>query len=249
MKKTKGFTLLEVIIVILLLSIGLFSINKTITHAKFTNERVLQTIIWNQLATEWAEIVYQTRNTNLLKYDNNKERYVNNCINIGFGGNIMSWYDTCLSKFKQEKKINKCRLALDYQNCISKTNYTWIFNTWFYYISTDNWINTISKCEWDNCDDPYNEKYAICLNSGARTPCNEWHENWWDESHYWKFFRYIEWKWVYNMASDTTWWDLLSISQLSWTTAQEYRFCSYVTRIWWQGWSVEICSTMTNFID
>ena len=267
MKKTKAFTMIEVIIVSLLLWIWLLSLYTAITNAKMTNERVIQTIIWNQLATEWAEILYQVRNTNFLKYDNDREKYIENCINTQYEWNTMSGYYDCLSLFRNQtnkpNNINNCRLSLNYETCFWN-NQNNILNTWYYYISTENWINTIQKCEWDynvesetdcfndsnKCCYRYRDEYAICLNDWwVWVPCNSWHNEWWDHSHYWKFYRYIEWKWIYNMASDSTWWSQLSTNDLSWELAQEYRFCSYVTRKWWQNWAVEICWTMTNFIE
>ena len=82
-----------------------------------------------------------------------------------------------------------------------------------------------------------------------RTPCPEWHEAWWDESKYWKFYRTIRWIWIYNMASNNTWGDSLLNSNISEYDAQEYRFCSMVARKGWENWKIEICSTMTNFIE
>ena len=214
--------MIEVLIVSILISVWLFAIFAAANHAKLVNQRIIQSIIANQLATEWAEIIYQTRNTNLLKYE----------------------YD-------ESKNIDICRLALNYDNC-NTTRYWSNLETdnfllsWYYYISST-WIN---KCNEENCEDNFNKIYAICLTWWVRTPCPEWHDLWWDESKYWKFFRKIEWLWVYNMDNNKTWWQKISGTPASLTNypAQEYRFCSRVYRIGGQDWEVEICWTMTNFI-
>ena len=85
-------------------------------------------------------------------------------------------------------------------------------------------------------------------------PCPEWHNAWQgDQSRYWKFYRMIEWLWVYDMSENEIWWRYLESEFCNPQNAQEYRFCSRVAREWgWgysQWWEVEICSTMTNFAE
>lgn len=214
-----------------------------------TNERIVQSIIANQIATEWVEVLYQFRNTNFLKHErldlNLKDRWDNNY--------TWSW--------------NECRLALDYTTTTSGScdDRLWV---WYYYIDTVDWINRIIKCDtgcnnswWDNISTDNNmsavniidDRYAICLKSWVWVPCTGWHEAWWDQSTYWKFYRTIRGIWLYDMATDDyTWWKLLEDEDnttIANTNAQEYRFCSMVARKWWQNWEIEICSTMTNFIE
>lgn len=226
MKKTKAFTMIEILIIVLVASIWMISVLSTANHAKLVNQRIMQTVIANQIATEWAEIMYQVRNTNFLKYENRKK-------------NGVTW-----------DNINRCRLALNYEECVgTPNNHIQILNTWFYYITNESWFNIITWCNDSWCEEKLDNRYAICLISWSWVPCTWGHEEWWDESIYWKFFRTIEWFWIYNMAASTTWWTRINIPQLSWSQAQEYRFCSRVYRVWWQHWEVEICSTMTNFIN
>lgn len=269
--------MIEILITAIILWIWILTLHRTITQAKLVNERTFQTMIANQLATEWAEILYQIRNTNFLKYESDKEIEIENCIkskhihnwaltpmNVWDSCDRMTCYDLCLQQFKSENNINRCRLALDYDTCIDNQNYTWILNTWFYYIVNNNWLNSINQCTWDHnftdintenclsntgeCCHRYKDEYSICLNSWVRVPCPTWHEL--DESKYWVFYRNIEWIWIYNMAaSNITWWELLTINELSGTQAQEFRFCSTVARAWWENPAIEICSTMTNFIE
>ena len=270
--------MIEILITTIILWIWILTLHRTITQAKLVNERTFQTMIANQLATEWAEILYQIRNTNFLKYESAKEIDVENCIktkkikdwklssdNSAEACDRMKCYDLCLADFKKEHNINRCWLSIDYDTCISSnSNYTWILNTWFYYIVTNNWSNSINQCTWhddfndinsedclsnaDECCHRYRNEYSICLNSWVRVPCTLWHE--WDESKYWIFYRHIEWMWIYDMsASNITWWQLLATNQLGNYNAQEFRFCSTVSRAWWEHPAVEICSTMTNFIE
>lgn len=220
MKKIKAFTMIEILIISILISAWLFTISDAITHAKLVNQRVSQSIIANQLSTEWVELVYQLRNTNFLKY--------------------YYWTD------HEKSKLNSCRLALnDFSNC--NTYSEQIMSSWYYYISGNN-NQKIQTCNSENCSEIIQDQYAVCLNSGVRVPCPQWHSAWNDESKYWRFYRMIEWKWIYDMSQDTTWWQITQ-SNISNIDTQEYRFCSRVARIWGQDWEIEICSTMTNFAE
>ncbi len=67
MKKTKGFTMLEVLIVTIIVWVWLLSIIFAINKSKISTNHIIQNIIANQLAKEGIELIYQTRNTNLLK--------------------------------------------------------------------------------------------------------------------------------------------------------------------------------------
>jgi len=246
MKKIKAFTLVEILFICILLWAWLVSIFQAAHRAKTINERITQSIIANQIATEGVEILYQFRNTNFLKHE----------------WRDLHWQTWWRDVAKRQWRL--CRLALDYSKentgCIRERLWTW-----YYYIVTDNWINTITGCSDDNCYSWWenistgnlsavniiDNRYAICLKSWVWTPCPEWHEAWWDQSKYWKFYRAIRGVGVYDMASDTTWWNLISNTpvNLALISAQEYRFCSMVARKGWANWVIEICSTMTNFIE
>lgn len=238
--------MLEILIISILISVWLFAVRKAMDHAKWTNMGIMQRIIANQLATEWAEILYQTRNTNFLQYYYNEN------------------YE------KEPIEINNCRLAYNYQTCYNYSHSSsatcpadtehctdasrYVLQSWYYYIENDWWKNTIRNClcedTIDNCSNIKNDKYAICLNNWVREPCPQWHEGWDDQSKYWKFYRMIQWIWVYNMSSPDIWWEPYASSFCMWhISAQEYRFCSRVARDGWQWWELEICSTMTNFAE
>jgi hypothetical protein len=201
--------MIEILIVSILISVWLLSVANAINHAKLVNQRVLQSVIANQIATEWAEIVYENRNTNFLKY------YYHN------------WIDQL-----NKDDINSCRLAYNFEECLNsdKTCGVWgheddsnanriIMNKWYYFISTSWGINTIHRCNENihgingiSCSDIRNDVYAICLKVWVRSACtnesewmindsahnnwlNVWHNYWMDESKYGKFYRMIEWVW------------------------------------------------------
>lgn len=237
--------MVEILIISILITTWLFTVWGAISHAEKANENVKQTVIANQLATEWAELIYQLRNTNILEYYYNDD----------FDKNITTF--------------NNCRLAYNYWECAGQKCQSniwssewcipdvdkYIMKKWNYYI-TKEWKIMKSQCDIDNHAVARPEiikqkKYAICLNSWVRVPCPEWHEAWHDESKYGKFYRMIEWIWIYDMSENSKWWKEINSDFCSSINTQEYRFCSRVAREWggWYQWwwEVEICSTMTNF--
>ena len=225
MKKIKAFTMVEILIISILIAVWLFTISDAIRHAKLVNQRVSQSVIANQLATEWVELVYQLRNTNFLKY--------------------YYWTD------HEKTKLNSCRLALSNFSSCDINNNSATMSGWFYYISTGTITDPkgIQTCSSTDCSEIIQDQYAVCLNSWVRVPCPQWHSAWNDESKYWRFYRMIEWQWIYDMSQNTTWWQIIQNNNISNIDTQEYRFCSRVARIWWQDWEIEICSTMTNFAE
>lgn len=257
MKKISAFTLLEILFISILLSAGLLFVAKAIQHAKEVNYKVIQSVIANQIATEWVEIVYQLRNTNFLKYEKVKPDY---------------------EDFVNKRIINSCRLAHDFDDCLKMlssdyhglTSELWFDNslndnekklflkTWYYYITNDWWINTINNCYYDkedpdrqkNCSKISQDIYSICQNDWSWIPCTWWHAAGNDESKYWHFYRYIEWLGSYDMNSSETGWTIINPNYFAANIdAQEYRFCCRVFREWMQWWELEICATMTNFND
>lgn len=250
--KKSAFTFIEILFITILLSAGLFFIANSIRHAKEVNYKVIQSVIANQLATEWVEIVYQLRNTNFMKYETqsiNDKRVINSC-------RLAHDFDECYKSLVDFHQLN--------YNSFS-TNFSYIneddkmlLQTWYYYITNDGWINSLHNCKYDdddaerqeNCSKIAQNMYAICLNNSSWSPCTSWHEAGNDESKYWQFYRYIEWFGNYDMASNETWWTLISQSSFpAYNDAQEYRFCSRVYWKWMQWWEVEICATMTNFTE
>ena len=247
--KKLAFTLLEILFISILLSSGLLFVAKSIQHAKEVNYKVMQSVIANQIATEWVEIMYQLRNTNFLKYE-------------------ASWYNN-------KRIINSCWLAHDFTACLDKLgarnlnfgdsfekripwfwdNEDLLLQTGYYYITNEWWKNEIHNCnngleDPENCSKIGQNLYAICQKNGSWIPCTWWHIDWEDESEYWHFYRYIEWLGNYNMDSNETGWTITDPEYFAADIdAQEYRFCSRVYRWWMQWWEIEICSTMTNFTD
>jgi len=215
MRKIKAFTMIEILIITIIVSIWLLSIVFAVSKAKTMTNSIIQNMIANQLAKEWVEMVYQIRNTNILQHTTQK---------------------------------NMCWLNLNpYIEC------DWIqkrMSTWSYIITTWNilsWVNDDLDLSWWLV---WNQVFAICLSWWQRNSC-PWEDN---QTKHWKFFRTIEWKWLFNKDNLNTWG--IELNCLDWnptecidTTAKEYRFCSRVEYIWTNIWKTEICSIITNFFD
>jgi len=247
-KRKNAFTFIEILFISILISAGLLFIANSIRHAKEVNYKIIQSVIANQLATEWVEIVYQLRNTNFLQYETlwiNDKRIINSC---RLAHNFNECYDILKQKHGLNLSIQNWHLFDDYENNL-------FLKTWYYYITNNWWINELHNCNLEsdkpeNCSKIAQDIYSICQIDWSWIPCTSWHEANNDESNYWHFYRYIEWIGNYNMDSTETWWTILSPEYFpADKDAQEYRFCSRVYRQWMQWWEVEICSTMTNFID
>ena len=227
-KKLKAFTMLEILMITVIVWVWLLSVVVVITKAKTTVNNTKQEVIATQLAKEWIEMVYQIRNTNVLKHINYKDY---------------------------------CRLNQNTEeNCSDSTNTSRI-TTWNYILS---WLSL--NPNWSNLDisdwiDTQDKDFSLCLNSWQREPC-QWSDN---QSKFWKFFRVIEWKWLYIKDVPFTWWLKISCSnpwawwdvewidyncaQWDYVHPMEFQFCSRVEYVWTKADRVEICGILTNFFE
>lgn len=254
--RKKAFTLLEILFVTIIISAWLLFVAEAIRHAKQVNYTVIQSVIANQLATEWIEAVYQLRNTNFLKYEVDWEfdtDVLNSC-------RLSTNFDWC-KKTIEHRKGNRAGYSIsnsDFENDYGIIEKKSFLKAGYYYITNSWWENILNNCYYEKDNDVRKENcwkiaqdiYAICQKDWTRVPCTSWHVEWNDESKYGHFYRYIEGVWSYDMSSNQTWWALIDTSKFANDkNAQEYRFCSRVFRVWMDWWNVEICSTMTNFYE
>lgn len=65
--------MLEILLITIVVWIGLLSILFAINNSQKKSNNIIQNIIATQLAKEWVEKVYQTRNTNIIKNDDNPD--------------------------------------------------------------------------------------------------------------------------------------------------------------------------------
>lgn len=73
MKKIKAFTMLEILTITIVVWIWLLSIVFAINKSKIDTNNIIQKNVANRLAKEWVELMYQNRNTNLLRNLDNRD--------------------------------------------------------------------------------------------------------------------------------------------------------------------------------
>ncbi len=216
--KQKAFTMIEILMITMVVGIWLLSVVIAIANAKKITNNTKQSIIATQLAQEWIEMVYQIRNTNILRHSD----YKNYCrLN-------MDPYEPCTDTIASHRIHNKNNIL-----------------TWKIIKVTDNLLNIN---DWIDTQD---EIFSLCLTWWQRTSCY-WPNN---QTEYGRFFRTIEWKWLFLKNSPLTWGESILCKEPSdWIqcgdgSAKEFRFCSRVEYIWTRTWDVEICGVLTNFFD
>mgnify|MGYP006948914763 CR=1 FL=1 len=114
---------------------------------------------------------------------------------------------------------------------------------------------------WDGMT-TWEQIFNLCLTWWKRITC-PWLDN---QTRYGKFFRTIEWKWLYTKNHNLTgglkifcqnwsaWWDVWSVAYSCGHDnadlhPMEFHFCSRVEYIWTKTGSVEICGVLTNFFE
>ncbi len=231
----QGFTIREILVIIVIVSVGLLSVVVVLTNGMNYVQKTRQKIIALNLAREWMEAVYQIRDTNRtrrawvkdscwLKINplfDDYEPFVwstpscNNDIRFGSGSYVLQ------------------RLTTGGQEYFALTG---PFLPW---LDLTYGIDVIS---W----------FSLCQQSGYWDSCM-WEMSSTSE---WKYFREIQWLWLYlkNVSTSTwgeivcTWW------MLPWwnpdcgtNVAKEFRFCSRVVYIGDGTGEVKLCGVLTNF--
>lgn len=114
--------MLEILIITIIVWVWLLSIVFAINKSKTATNNIVQNIIANQLAKEWIELMYQTRNTNLLK-------------------NSLSW-NTCRLNINTNETCNWNNERFSTWNylLLSWDIFTWTLDEWM----LSGWIST-----WD----------------------------------------------------------------------------------------------------
>lgn len=172
---------------------------------------------------------------------------------------IINLRNTNILKNKNYK--NFCRLNQDYAQTCDDLNNPNRIKEWNYTIT--NWVLSWISNNLDIFDGiwSWDLNFALCLQDDERVHCSG---N--NNTRYWKFFRSIEWKWLFIKDVTTTWWVKIICDSANgwWTTTEwidyncaqwddlhpmEFQFCSKVQYVWTKQWAKEICSIITNFFE
>ncbi len=224
--KKLGVTLLELLIALSILWFGLMSIINMLNGGLDNVDRMRQEVIAINLAREWVEWVYNVRNTNRIKRAWVKDK----CrLKVDpFSSNQNCWDDERMQK-KNYIIDNKTKAWQQYYFL------SWLSVTWLDISTYDAWID---------------DQYSLCYSWQVRTPCPGKMESRSEG----RFFRSIEWKWLFLKDVKTDWWDFFTCTKWndSWCSdkrAKEFRFCSKVQYLKKYLWTIEFCATLNNFQD
>ncbi len=243
MKKQSAFTLVEIILVIVIISIGLMSVvyyvQNTLRQVHHSNQR----IIAMNLAKEGIESMYYARNQRILQHP---------WTDLGTNGGGKELTDT--------SDRSRCRLALNSENCITqkrildKGNYSMDFSQTTngkVNINFTQQQNDINFQEWVF---ETNKPYALYLSGNERS--SDPGDKTDNLTRYGRFFRKIEGKGIFTKNLEN--WNITKINcngiydyheNCYNNTPKEYHFCSVVKYIGAgvPPSEVKFCAIMTNF--
>lgn len=232
--RKSGFTLREVLIVVVVVSIGLVSVIVALSNGSRYLQRTMQKVIAINLAREWMEAVYQIRDTNRTRW---------------------AWVkDSC------RLKINP--LVDDNWSVSDCSSDFWMTSGYYILQRSQTWgqsyfsltgLGSTPFLSWVNLSDGIgstDNKFTLC------------HQTWsyWDAcpgtqstTTEWRYFRQIQWLWLYRKDININWWSWLNCSswnsQICWSSiAKEFRFCSKVAYVGDTTGEVQFCGVITNFM-
>lgn len=226
----KGFTLLELVIWIVVISLGLIWIIVMMQWWLKFVDRTRQDVVAINLAREWVEAVYNVRNTNWLQ---------------------RSW------KRSQCWLIHDSFENLPSTECES---ITWLWSWYYILEKAEienQWYFRFNEVVWAelNLSDGLSsveEQFALCDTWTWWLAC-PWSGSITSEGRY---YRQIIGKWLYRKDAAIDWWKKVLCDNWQdiddgWddcdTWPLEYRFCVRVAVIKQNTSQVELCSVLTNF--
>lgn len=227
--RTRAFTLWEILLIVVVISIGLLAIISLLTYGITYVQKSRQKIIAINMAREGMEAMYAIRDTNRRRWAWRKEQ-------CWLKTNPLDpWLDL---ECPNDPWIESGYYVLDTE-VLSGQRY--FFLTWTFSggVSLGNGIDTVD------------ERYALCLSGGVWQAC-PWFS--WTNAE-WRYFREIRGYGLFAKDVALTGWQYMSCS--SWLdyftcgspSAKEFRFCSKVMYVWYGTWEVELCGLLTNFAE
>lgn len=236
----KAFTMMELVVVMFLLSIGFFSIITMLNSWSRFTQIIRTKIVALNLAREGVEAMFQMRDTNRRRRSSKRD---------------LCWLKT--NPLVDDISDPDNEWCENWDERLWSGNYvvfsTGIWEQKYFVAQLITWFSLdISGSWWIQS---WDLNYSLCFWSGEWYPC-PWREyTWWE----WKYFRQITGKGLFLKNSNIAGWEYLDCkngSDVLWpnacgdSSAKEYRFCSKVEYNNGRGISnVEICSLMTNFFE
>lgn len=230
-KKYKAFWLLEIIIVVIIISIWLFSVLQVVKNIIRNTASIREKMIATSLAKEGIESVYQIRNFNLMLNQSDINR------------------TACWLAIDPLDCINNTGTSAWIQDDIYILNTTISNDVKYFYLTGNNWLIT-----WINLEDGISgqeKEFSLCLNTEWWNACDAGYSGF--DNKYWKFFRVIKGIWLYDKSDTEGWLKIENCDNASsdptctdWSP-KEFRFCSTVYYAWLTVGKSEFCGIITNF--
>lgn len=224
-QRKAGFTIREILIVIIVISVGLLSVVVALTNGMKYIQKTRQKVVALNLAREWMEAVYQIRDTN-----RTRRAWVKDDCWLKINPLVDEATDGC----SDDTRFTSGSYALQRLT-------VW----WQQYFALTGPRNGI---DLGNGVDSGDYNFSLCQQSGYRDACI-WQQSNTSEG---KYFREIQWLWLYLKDVNVSWWSGIVctwwMSSDCWNNrAKEFRFCSRVVYIGDGTGEVKLCWVMTNF--
>lgn len=225
--RTRWFTLWEILVVVVVISIGLLSIVSLLTYSLNFVQKSRQRVIAINLAREWIEAVYQIRDTNRQRRAGRKDQCWLKINPLVDENAVWCRDDTRMLSGSYLLTTN----VVSGQQYFLLTGYSLTTS-----LSLASGISTWAL------------QYALCQSGGLWIAC--------PGSGYvspeWRYFREIRWYGLYAKDVSTTWWSSMSCTSgasnpCGSSSAKEFRFCSKVAYVWYGTWEVQLCGVITDF--
>jgi type II secretory pathway pseudopilin PulG len=221
-----GFTIREILIIIVVISVGLLSVVVVLTDGMRYVQRTRQKVIALNLAREWMEAVYQIRDTN-----RTRRAWVKDFCWLKINPLVDEWAENCKDDVRMSSGSYVLeRLTTKWQQYFALT---WPFLSWI------DLVDGLTGNEYN---------YSLCQQSGYWDSCMGQLAT----TSEGKYFREILWYGVYRKDVAVTWWTELVCAW--WTSvdcgtsiAKEFRFCSRVVYMGESVGEVKLCGVLTNF--
>ncbi len=243
------FTLIEIVMGMLVIGVWLIAVITILQYAtKLTNTTKSQIVAIN-LAREWLESVYNIRDTNRKMFASKK--------------------DQCRLASEPKAGVTDCETIPRITEAGLKTKYTYIarmnesdpyFLSWAVVLKAVDKILDVKNSNGVEPAWPQHMLYRMCLAGDTRDQCANFITGMNTdtpifETRYWRFWRGIEIKWLFDKKdASVPWGTELTCADWEWawcgdSNAKELRFCSKVDYIFDAVRDIELCSTMTNFLE
>lgn len=221
-----GFTIREILVIIVVISIGLLSVLVVLTNGMRYVQKTRQKVVAINIAREGMEAIYQIRDTNRTRWAGVKD----GC-RLKINPLVDEWNQRCID----DQRFTSGSYVLQR-----------LHNWWQEYFALTGPIVT-----WIDLNDGVDSgdyNFSLCQQSGLWYSCM-WTPPTTNEG---KYFREIQWLWLYLKDVPNTWWQEIPCSWAfgpdCWNTrAKEFRFCSRVVYIGDSTGEVKLCWVITNF--